>query len=344
MVTIRDVAERAGVSKSTVSHVINGTRYVRPEVAERVRRAMAELNYTPNRLARSLRRKTTHTIGLITPDNANPFFAQVAQAVEEVCFRRGYTVLLGNAAGDVDRELRYIRVMVEKQVDGLIVAASGLDSEHLRPQVIGRTPVVLVDRNLPDLDVDRVLADHRQGGRLATGHLIALGHRRIGCIAGPAHTSAGSERLAGYRDALVAAGLPVDESLIVPGEFDLASGYRAMRQLLEHSDPPTAVFAANDQMAIGALRALREAGVSVPEGCSVVGYDDTPLASYVAPPLTTVHQPVARLGRLAAETLLDRLAEPERPVQCHVLSVELVERASCAPLSQPGSLVQGGAA
>ncbi len=342
MATIRDVAQRAGVSKSTVSHVLNGTRYVRPELAERVRRAMAELNYTPNQLARSLRRKTTHTIGLITPDNANPFFAQVAQAVEEVCFRRGYTVLLGNAAGDPARELHYIRVMVEKQVDGLIVAASGLHSEHLRPSVLGQIPVVLVDRSLPGLDVDRVVADHRRGGRLATEYLLSLGHRHIACIAGPADISAGNERLAGYREALEGAQLPMVPSLVVEGAFDLASGYRAMQRLLELPEPPTAVFAANDQMALGALRALREAGISVPQGCSVIGYDDTPLASYVHPPLTTVHQPVARLGHLAAETLLARLAEPDRPVQYHVLPVELVVRESCGPWDPSSNAPPGG--
>ncbi|RME59442.1 MAG: LacI family transcriptional regulator [Caldilineae bacterium] len=330
MPTIRDVAERAGVSPSTVSHVINQTRYVSPAVAERVRQAMADLHYTPNRLARSLRRKTTHTIGLITPDNANPFFAQLAQAVEEICFQQGYTVLLGNAAGDLDRELRYIQVMLEKQVDGLIVVASGLSSEHLRALIIGRTPVVLVDRDLPDVRADRVLSDHRQGGRIATDHLLGLGHRRIGCITGPKDVSAGNERVAGYRDALAAAHIPVDASLIVPGTFDLDSGYQAMLDLLSLPEPPTGVFAANDQMAVGALRALQERGVSTPEGCSLVGYDDIPLASYVQPPLTTVRQPVTRLGQLAVETLLARIADPDRPLQCHRLPVELVERASCA--------------
>lgn len=341
MTTIRDVAQRAGVSQSTVSHVINNTRYVRPEVARRVRQAMAELHYTPNRLARSLRRKVSHTIGLITPDNANPFFAQVAQAVEEVCFQQEYTVLLGNAAGDPDRELRYIQVMLEKQVDGLIVAASGLRSEHLQPARLGHTPVVLVDRELPDLEADRVLADHRQGGRLATEYLLGLGHRLIACIAGPPDLSTGSERLAGYRDALAAAQIPPDDTLVIQGAFNLDSGYQAMRQLLALDNPPTAVFAANDQMAIGALRALWEAEIPVPEGCSVVGYDDIPLAAYTRPPLTTVHQPVTELGRLAAQILLARLTDPEQPARRHLLPVTLVERASCAPLSRSVSSLPG---
>lgn len=328
MPTIHQVAERAGVSSTTVSHVINNTRYVSPETRERVLRAMEELNYRPNVLARSLRRGETRTLGLILPDSANPFFAEVARALEFAAFRAGYNVIFGNSENDLEKEQVYVDVLVTKQVDGLIFMATGDRSQSLETLVRGGLPVVVVDRQLSALEVDTVLTDNLQGGLLATRYLIASGHRRIGCITGPSHLTPSAQRVIGYRQALQEAGLEVDEVLMVRGDFHPRSGYEAARRLLEQHPLPTALFACNDMMAIGALRALAEAGLRVPEDCSIVGYDDIELASYAAPPLTTVRQDKVAIAEAALRLVLERINQPELPARCETLPVELVERQS----------------
>jgi LacI family transcriptional regulator len=290
---------------------------------------MTELNYQRNQPVHHLHRRCSHTIGLITPDNANPFFAQMARGIEEASFQRGFSVLLGNANEDLARELVHLQVMVEKQVDGIVLAASGLSSEHLCPETTGGLPLVLVDRDLPTVAADRILADHRRGGQLATEYLFQLGHRRIACIAGPGGVVTSAQRLAGYIDALAAVDIPVDADLIVPGTFDFESGMAAAQQLLHLPQPPTAIFACNDLMAIGAISAARQAGLMVPDDISVLGFDDALLATYSNPSLTTIHQPAYTLGKLAAEMLLGRIAAPDQEYRHEVLPVELIVRSSC---------------
>lgn len=327
LVTIRDVAQRAGVSTSTVSHVINGTRFVSPELAERVRTAMAELRYQPNAVARSLRRKETLTLGMVVPDNANPFFAMMARAVEDTCYRQGYSLILTNSEDDLERELANINVLVAKQVDGLILAAVGLSSRDLQ-RVLRQVPTVVVDRELSGIQADMLLVDNFDGGYQATRHLIALGHRRIGCITGPSVTTPSAERVIGYRRALSEAGLPYDETLVVRGDFQFAGGYEGARALLTLPEPPTAIFACNDLMAVGAIAAAAALGRRVPDDLSVVGFDDTILASYVTPALTTVAQPIADIGRLATEMVLQRVQAPNDPPVRRVLPTRLVVRQS----------------
>lgn len=327
LVTIRDVAQRAGVSTSTVSHVINGTRFVSPELAERVRTAMAELRYQPNAVARSLRRKETLTLGMVVPDNANPFFAMMARAVEDTCYRQGYSLILTNSEDDLERELANINVLVAKQVDGLILAAVGLSSRDLQ-RVLRQVPTVVVDRELSGIQADMLLVDNFDGGYQATRHLIALGHRRIGCITGPSVTTPSAERVIGYRRALSEAGLPYDETLVVRGDFQFAGGYEGARALLTLPESPTAIFACNDLMAVGAIAAAAALGRRVPDDLSVVGFDDTILASYVTPALTTVAQPIADIGRLATEMVLQRVQAPNDPPVRRVLPTRLVVRQS----------------
>jgi LacI family transcriptional regulator len=331
MVTIHDVAIRAGVSSTTVSHVINDSRPVSAELKARVEMAMAELGFQPNALARSLRRKRTHTLGLIVPDSANPFFAEVGRGIEDTSFAAGYSVILCNSDGDGARELLYMDLLVQKQVDGVLLVPTGDQSQSAPALQIRNIPVVVIDRDVSDTSLDRVFVDNVAGGMLAVQHLLALGHRRIGYIGGPQHVSTVPDRVEGYRRALAQAGLAFDEHLVVDSNFHDEGGYQAAHLLLSLPEPPTAIFAGNDLMAIGAMAAARERGVPVPAHLSVVGFDDIHLAGYINPPLTTVAQPKYELGVLASHLLFERLAQPAMPPQRRLLQAQLVVRESTAP-------------
>lgn len=328
MANIQEVAKRAGVSSTTVSHVINNTRVVTPETRQRVETAMRELGFRPNALARSLRRGHSHTLGLILPDSSNPFFAEVGRSLEAAAFASGYSVILGNAEGDLDRERFYVDTLYKKQVDGLVFVGAGDDPEAVAELLKRGIPVVVVDRPMTGLAVDTVLIDNRAGGSLATRHLIELGHRRIGCLRGPSNLTPSADRVTGYCDALAGAGLPYDASLVVRGDFKAESACHATMALLAGDDPPTAVFACNDVMAFGALRGAAKAGRRVPDDLAVVGFDDIELASYGMLPLTTVAQPKAELGRLAVQMLTERMADKTRAPRREVLGVQLIVRES----------------
>ncbi len=327
MANIREVAEKAGVSVTTVSHVVNQTRFVAPETENRVRQAMQDLNFRPNILARSLRRGETKTIGLILPDSANPFFAESARVLEEAAFLRSYSLILCNTNGDLEKERRYTDVLLNKQVDGIIFMASGDDKKSLLELVDRQFPVVVVDRILDDLDVDAVVSDNLLSGSLATQYLIDNGHRRIGIICGPSNVNPSAQRVTGYRKSLSEAGIPHDPNLEMIGDFHPSSGYSATKQLLQ-SSRPTAIFACNDLMAIGALRAIREAGFSVPGDISLIGHDDIEIASYIQPNLTTIAQPIEQLAETAIQYLLERIEQPTLPPRRSVLPNHLVERQS----------------
>jgi len=334
--TQEDVAREAGVSRATVSYVINnrtdGNVRISEETRCRVLEAIEELGYRPNVLARSLRQGQTHTIGMIVPDNTNPFFAEVARGVEDTSFEQGYSVILCNSDGDLDKELLYTNVLAEKRVDGILFVAAGMSTEHICALQERRMPVVVVDRDIPDVAVDSVMTANERGGWLATRYLIELGHRRIGCIAGPSDVTPSAERVTGYRHALREAGLPVDEVLILKGDFQYESGYQAARQLLSMEDSPTAIFACNDLMAIGTISAAVRLGRQVPADLSVVGFDDVPLASFANPALTTIVQPKYEIGVVAATMLLERMQDPDKPPYRKMLDTELVVRQSTAPV------------
>jgi LacI family transcriptional regulator len=329
---MRDVAERAAVSVTTVSHVINQTRPVSEDLQERVHQAMRELGYQPNALARSLRRRETYIIGLILPDSADPFFAEVARGIEDTCFERGYSIILCNSDSEFSKELLYTNLLAEKQVDGLLFLGAGhLGSEHIHSLQARQMPVVVVDRHIPGAVVDTVLVDNAHGGWLATHHLVELGHRRIGCLTGPSHLSLSAERVTGYRQALAETGCPIDDTLILKGDFQYESGYRAASYLLSLEKPPTAIFACNDLMAIGVINAGFELGRPVPGQLSVVGFDDIRLAAFTNPPLTTVAQPKYKSGVLATELLLERIQRDDIPPRRQLLETQLVVRRSTAP-------------
>ncbi len=328
MTTIREVAESAGVSYATVSHVINNTRVVSHETRERVVSAMASLNYRPNALARSLRQGKTNTIGLVLPDSANPFFAEISRGIEDEAFKKGYSVFLCNTELDTQRELFYVDVLSKKQVDGIIFVAAGDQADSLDFLLDRNMPVVMIDRNLPNVEVDAVLTDNQLGGFLATRHLIELGHQHIACIAGPSSITPSSERIIGYRRALEEAGLPCDESLIICGDYHSQSGLEITHSILMMNPRPTAIFALNDLMALGALRAAAEAGYAVPRDLAVVGYDDLEIARFTNPPLTTIAQPKKEIGVQAVHLLVERISQKNRPPSRLVLAPELVIRRS----------------
>jgi LacI family transcriptional regulator len=302
------------------------------ELRERVLEAMRVLDYQPNRLARSLRSGKTHTFGIIVSDNTNPFFAEIIRGIEDTSFEHGYSLILCNSDTNLAREKHYIDLLTEKQVDGILFMAAGDSADHLRALQDRQFPVVVVDREIADIPIDTVLADNVHGAWLATQHLIDLGHQRIGCITAPASLPLSADRIDGYRKALLEADIVVEEDIIVPGNFNLGGGYRATQRLLALDNPPTAVFSANDLMAIGAICAASEAGRNVPTDLSVVGFDDIPLASYSNPPLTTVTQPIYDMGVAATAMLLERLSDPDLPPRRKMLPTELKQRRSTTHL------------
>ena len=328
MATIREVAESAGVSYATVSHVINNTRVVSQETRERVLAAMSALNYRPNALARSLRQGKTNTMGLVLPDSANPFFAEISRSIEDEAFKKGYSVFLCNTELDTQRELFYVDVLSKKQVDGIIFVAAGDQPDSLDYLVWRNLPVVMIDRDVPNVVVDAVLTDHQLGGYLATRHLLELGHTRIACIAGPSSITPSAERIIGYRNALEQAGLAYDGSLVIRGDYHARSGFEITHTILQMKPRPTAIFAMNDLMALGALRAAAEAGCSIPGDLAIVGYDDLELAHFTNPPLTTIAQPKKEIGTQAVRLLIDRMSQKSRPPSRLVLPPELIVRRS----------------
>ena len=327
--TIADVAQRSGVSTATVSRVLSGAAPARDATRERVLAAARELEYRPSAIARALKRSETRTIGLLITDIGNPFFPQVVRAVEDEAHRRGYAVVLCNAADDPERELAYLDVLLERRVDGLIVASARTTRRHADRLASVPMPVVLVNAEGPAGGRPRITVAHRRGARLAAEHLLALGHRRLAHITAPA-SGAGAARLrkAGVTDALRAAGLDPTTLALAEGDEHVEGGARATELLLAVRPAVTGIVCYNDLTAVGALRAVRSAGRRVPQDVSLVGFDDIELAAWTDPPLTTVRQPTDVLGRWAVERLTEPAAmEAERVV----LQPTLVVRGSTAP-------------
>jgi LacI family transcriptional regulator len=328
MASIGDVAKRAGVSLGTASRAINGNPAVSPQLRDRVLAAAAELNYRPNALARALRSSRTHSIGLILPDVSNPFFGELAKRVEQVAAGIGYTVMLANSNDDQKAEADYIRILVGRQVDGLLIVPSE-QTRHLPRE--DKVPIVVVDR--PIRGYPLVASDHRAGAVAAVQHLVALGHRRIGCIAGPRHLSVARERYEGYRS--VAAPIYREQHFdfgadTIIARFDYESGYDAALRLLARPDKPTAIFASSDQQAIGALRAAADLDLRVPDEVSIIGFDAISLAKLVTPRLTTVAQPIAALADIAVRTVL-RLRQDGAKAERHRLPTLLQPANSTGP-------------
>jgi LacI family transcriptional regulator len=327
--TISDIARMADVSTTTVSHVLNHTRPVSKALRARVVAAIQELDYKPNAMARGLRMQNSKTLGLIIPDNSNPFFSEIALGAEDCAFRHGYSIVLCNSRHDLARELTYITQLTSYPVDGLVLCAVSVSTEHINESADLAGPMTIIDRKLQNVDADVILADHQQGARLAVGHLVELGHRRIAIITGPLDLAPAKDRLDGYRSVLHQAEIPIYDEYIVEGDFQVGSGREMAGRLLTLEHPPTAIFASNDMMAIGALHTAKKLGVHVPEDLSLVGFDNIFLSSLVDPALTSVAQPAYRLGELAVEKLISRITGEETATYSEIcLPTELVVRSS----------------
>lgn len=330
MPTIKDVAQLANVSPTTVSYVLNGTRYVSPGTEARIRAAIETLDFRPNSLARGLRAKRTMTVGMMVTDISNPFYADVVHGAQDVLSEKHYTLILSNTDEASDRELDALNILRQKKVDGLIAVSTGENAEAFRKASDEHFPIVLVDRQLPDNHLCTVVVDDEQGAYQATQHLLRLGHRRIGIIMGKTGISTTDNRRAGYEAALRDAGVALDSSLMVHGQSTLEGGVLASRALLSIKPLPTAIFATNNLMTVGLFLALKEFKLRCPEDVAVVGFDDVVWLSAFKPTLTTVAQPSYELGRQAAELLLLMMTEKNiNDPRMIILPAKLVIRESC---------------
>lgn len=332
MSTIGDVAKRAGVSAMTVSRVINNSGYISQETRERVEQAIAQLGYVPNALARSLRFKQTKTIALVLTDITNPFFTTVARGVEDTASKQGFSVMFCNTDESQDDEAEYLNVLMQKQVDGMLLVPASCSQESVGFLQERGVPFVVLDRRIPDVHVDTVRGDSEQGAYQLIQHLLELGHRRIAVLSGPAAVTTAIDRVVGYRHALADAGLDTNTSIVYYGPFTQEGGYRMAQQALAATPQLTAIFAANNFIAIGAFRALREAGLRVPEDISMVAFDDIPDALVINPFLTVAGQPAYEMGQQATSLLLARLAGTgPTETQDIVLPTQMIVRKSSGP-------------
>ena len=330
MPTIKEVSQLAHVSPSTVSRVLNGTTPVSDDARERVLRAIEELDYTPNAFARGLATNRSGGIGVTTNDIGSPYYAVMLRGVEAAIEDAGLHLMVSSGHARAGSERSAIHFLEQRRSDALIVQAEALsDGELIELAADAGVPVVVFGRRIPELDAVCVHLDNEAGGRIATEHLLAHGHRRIAHIAGPLRFPDARHRLQGYRDALEAAGIAYDDHLVVEGDFREGGGRAAMERLLERTTALDAVFVANDQMAAGALRAARDRGLAIPHDLSLVGYDDVLLAQYLSPALTTVRQPLFDMGRAAGDIAIALLEQEKVEVRTR-FEPELVVRESVA--------------
>ncbi|HVU10704.1 MAG TPA: LacI family DNA-binding transcriptional regulator [Phototrophicaceae bacterium] len=328
----KQVAAYAAVSEATVSYVINnGPRPVAPETRERVLRAIRELGYSPSTVARNLRAQRTTTMGLLLPDIINPFYAEVAQVIENTCFAHGYTTILCNSSQSQQHEQDYVNMLRAQRAAGVILIPIGANTHAVRQLREANIPTVVLEYEFDNAFC--LVIDELRGGLLLTQHLLQLGHRRIGCIASIEDSSSSKVRFEGYIKALNQAEVVPDESLIVHTHQEIAASEAATFTLLDLPEPPTAIFVHNDRLALGALSAIRKRGLRVPEDISVVGYDNVVEAAFFHPPLTTIDYPKHQIGEEAVRLLFDLIGQPDpalKPVT-KMLPVELIVRESTAP-------------
>ncbi|EGR4156935.1 LacI family DNA-binding transcriptional regulator [Vibrio cholerae] len=335
MATMKDIARLAGVSTSTVSHVINKSRFVSDEIVERVNNAAQQLNYAPSALARSLKMNRTKTIGMLVTTSTNPFFGEVVKGVERSCYHQGYNLILCNTEGDNQRMKASINTLLQKRVDGLLLMCSTLEGERL--DVFDRypdIPIVVMDWGPILFASDKIQDNSLQGGYMAAKHLIECGHKEIGCITGPLIRHQAQMRYEGYKRALAEAGIAINPDWIVESDFECEGGYQAFEKLYQRGKLPSALFVSNDMMAMGVIQAASQRGLRVPDDLSLIGYDDVHIAKFMTPALTTIHQPKYRLGKAAVDTLLYRLENPDTTAQVVQLEPTLVARSSVCSLNK----------
>ena len=336
--TIHDVARIAQVSTTTVSRYLNKSIQLPGETTARIDAAIADLHYQPSVLAKRLLKGATEIIGLATPDIGNPFFAELASAVEARAATLGYSVILCSTGNRLDQELIYLQRLASRHADGLLFLTNHGDDGTLRRAFEVRRNIVLLDEDIRGLDVPKVFVENERGGHMATQCLIKAGHRRIAHISGPRNLFSVQERERGFRKALGEAGLTVPDEQVLFGRYDRAFGHEAAALLLASPEPPTAIFAASDYLVMGILDALHELGLEAPKDLSLVGFDDMPFASLLDPPITTVRQPIRMMGERGVDALIARIKGDDHPAAVERLPVTLIERGSVAA---PGSRKPG---
>lgn len=329
--TMKDIAREAGVSINTVSRALNGKPDVNEDTRKRILQIADRLNYVPNFLAKGLVTKNTRTIGVIVSDNANPFFARIIKGIEDYARSKGYNIILCNTDERYEKEEEAVRLLRERRVDGLLITLTPAQKKRTDILELKRSgvPFVLLNRHMDDIMTDYVINDNVYGAYLAVTHLVKLGHKRIGYISGPPQISSVRERLEGYRKAVFENNIEFDNSLVKESNLKMEDGYRLMKEFLELENKPTAVFTYSDLLAIGALKALKEANLKVPKDIALVGYDDIEFSSLLQVPLTTVHQPRYRIGEEGARILINRIeGKDSEGLYQIVLKPELVIRES----------------
>jgi len=328
-ITIKDVAREAGVSHMTVSRVINKKTNISEKTRFRVLEAIRKLGYKPNTIARSLVMKKTRLIGMIVPDINNPFFSAMVRGTEKVTHENDYNTILGDTEGSVRNEASYLDLMVQRMVDGVVLAAPRMDDAQLI-QYRELIPLVVIDRHIENTGITHVWANNVEGARRGMEHLIGLGHRRIGFISGPVNVQVSLMREEGYRKALETRGISFDPDLVIRGDFLFEGGYKSLDKFLGLSSPPTGVFCSNDIMALGLLKRAKERGVNVPGDLSIVGFDNIELSSLISPPLTTVHHPIIEMGKTGVRLLLNRIVQDTNEVDEVRMKNDLIVRESTA--------------
>jgi DNA-binding LacI/PurR family transcriptional regulator len=341
-VSVKDIARLAQVSHSTVSRALNNSPRVNPETIERIKRIAEESGYRASAVARSLATRRTRTVGVVVTTIADLFAAGVVAGIEEVASDHGYSVFLANSNADPEREIRVVRSLEERRVDGIIVTASRVGALHVPALSLMRVPIVLLNNQHPSEFVHSVMIENTAATSAATRRLIELGHRRIAYIGDRNGSASDTERFAGYRQAIESAGLSFQPELVVHGDGTPEGGMEAMGRLLDGGRPPTAILAYDDMTALGVVRKILDSGLRIPADISVIGFDDLSIARYLEPPLTTVRQPMAEMGRLAMRAMLELLGGSTKS---HTIRVpgELVVRASIGPPRECGAAAPGAA-
>lgn len=327
-VSIKDVAEKAGVSVATVSHVINNTRFVAEATRAKVEAAMKELKYIPNDIARSLRTSKSKTVGLLVPDISNFFFTEIAESIERVLRENGYNLVLCNTDEDLEIECQIIALLNAQFVSGMIIAPTTHDFNYRGLFRDEKFPLVFIDRDTDWLQCDTVIVDGMDATKQAISILIEKGHKKIGYIKGLEGLSTSNDRLRGYIEALQHYGIPYDASLVYSGDSRLVSGYRLCEKILEDKKV-TAIYVSNNLMTVGAMQCLADNGVSIPDQMAIIGFDDYNWATITNPPLSTIKQPAEKLGETAARLIVERIENPEGSYQKYIFPADIILRKSC---------------
>lgn len=330
IVTIRDIAKIAGVSITTVSHVINKTRYVSPELIKKVNYTIEKFDYEPNLLASSLKTNKTGTIGLIVSDSSNLFFAFMQTYIEDIFASKGYSIIVANSHYDLGKEIEILKMLKSKRVDGILIVPENTDSSYLQKISRSGIPMIIIERELHGTQLDSVLVDNRLGSFNATEYLIKLGHKNIGYLDRKVDKSHSIERKKGYLSALEAHNIGVKEELIIRSGFSTEDGYNAAKYFLKNKEKITAILTFSDFAALGAIRYIFDQGLSVPEDISIIGFTDMPICPYTRPSLTTIQYPVLDIARASCDILLSRIKEPDDFKKKAVLKPKLIIRESTA--------------